>query len=72
MYEPCEECYLRYGRIYSGWCDDNCAYGVAVKKYEIAVQQFGECVCSMRERRQMIKDINAQLDDMIRKLEKED
>ena len=33
MYNPCVECYSRYRREYSEWCDENCEYANAISKF---------------------------------------
>lgn len=32
MYNPCFECFNRYNRQYSEWCDTNCVYGKTTKE----------------------------------------
>lgn len=32
LYEPCLECFYRYGHGYSESCDDKCSYAMAIKE----------------------------------------
>ena len=48
-YAPCFDCFNRYGREYTDWCDSNCEYAYAVKLRDSNIEDLNKIIKNLED-----------------------